>query len=97
MQAGEKVLLVDIRDEASRDRFGAIDGPTLQYPLYRLHALHFELPKNRFLVFYDISGKQAPSACQYLLVYYFDPNNITWLKGGIEAWKNQGLPVKQTD
>ena len=87
-------MLVDIRDEMSREKFGVIDAPTLQYPLYRLHALHFELPKNRLLVFYDIRGKQAPNACRYLLAYFFDPDNITWLKGGIENWKTSGLPVR---
>ncbi|KPJ78431.1 MAG: hypothetical protein AMJ54_03550 [Deltaproteobacteria bacterium SG8_13] len=97
IQSGERILLIDIRDDLSRKKFGVIDGPTLHYPLYRLHALHFELPKNRLLVFYDIRGKQAPNACRYLLSYFFDPNNITWLEGGVEAWKNQGLQVKQPD
>ena len=97
IQSGDKLMLVDIRDAPSRKKFGKIDGPSLQYPLYRLHALHFELPKNRILVFYDIRGKQAPNACRYLLAYFFDPNRITWLKGGIEAWTRQGLPVKAVD
>lgn len=94
MKAGQKLLLVDIRDSGSRKKFGDIDGPTLDYPLYRLHALNYELPKDKLLVFYDIRGKQSPSACRYLLLYYFSPEMITYLKGGIEAWKENGLPMK---
>ncbi len=93
LNGGEQVLLIDIRDKDSQKEFGAIPGKTLHYPFYRLHRLYKELPPNKKMVVYDISGKQAPVAIQYLLSVYFDPGNVTWLTGGIMNWKNSGYPV----
>jgi len=91
LAGSEGVFLLDIRDDNSRAQFGAIPGKTLHYPLFRLHKLYSELPRNRNLVVYDIRGKQAPIAFQYLLTVHFDPAMITWLDGGVENWKKSGF------
>ena len=93
LKTDERYILVDIRDEKSRKKQGAIDGPTLQFPVYRLHLDYNDLPEDKILVLYDIRNKQAPSAIRYLLKKRFYFINLTYLKGGIMAWKDQGLPM----
>jgi rhodanese-related sulfurtransferase len=90
----KRIVLVDVRDEKSIEKFGEIKGNTVHCPLFRLHSLYQELPKNRFLVIYDIKGIQAPIATRLLLMKSFDPEKITWLAGGIQAW-NQTYPPAQ--
>jgi rhodanese-related sulfurtransferase len=88
-----RYLLVDIRDDKSRQKFGLIEGPTEVLPLHRFHRDSAMLPDDKILVIYDIRAKQAPAAIRHLLEkkYYFI--NLTYLKGGISAWKKEGLPV----
>lgn len=92
LQNKEKVILVDIRDENTRKKSGIISGVTIHLPLYRLHSLYSELPKNKLLVVYDSKGKQSAIACRYLYKRHF--NNVTWLEGGLEAWGKEKLPVE---
>ncbi|MBW1643228.1 MAG: hypothetical protein JRJ76_10355 [Deltaproteobacteria bacterium] len=92
LQNKEEIILVDIRDEASRKKLGSISGVTIHLPLHRLHKLYSELPRNKLLVVYDIKGAQAHTACRYLFIRHFD--KVTWLKGGIEAWAQEKLPVE---
>ncbi len=89
----ERYVLVDIRDEKSRSKIGSIEGPTLKAPVYRLHLDHNTLPEDKILVLYDIRAKQAPAAIRYLLKKRFYFINLTYLKGGITAWKAEGLPL----
>ncbi|MDJ0722972.1 MAG: rhodanese-like domain-containing protein [Desulfobacterales bacterium] len=93
LKTDERYILVDIRDDKSRKKLGSIDGPTLQFPVYRLHMDHDGLPEDKILVLYDIRAKQAPSAIRYLLKKRFYFINLTYLKGGITAWKEAGLPM----
>ncbi len=88
----EEIVLVDIRDEATRKKFGSISGVTIHLPLYRLHNLYSELPKNKLLVVYDSNGQQSSTACRYLFKRNFD--QVTWLEGGIEAWLKKKLPLE---
>jgi rhodanese-related sulfurtransferase len=94
LQTDPRYILVDIRDEKSRAKTGIIAGPTKRLSLYRFHRDYEQLPDDRVLVIYDIRAKQAPAAIRYLLEqkYYFP--NLVYLKGGISAWKKEGLPVK---
>ena len=93
LKSDERYVLVDIRDEKSRKKLGAIEGPTLKFPVYRLHLDYGNLPENKILVLYDIRSKQAPSAIRYLLKKRFYFINLTYLKGGVTAWKDAGLPM----
>jgi rhodanese-related sulfurtransferase len=95
LQEDSALVLVDIRDEASKKKFGKFDAPALSIPLYRLHQELNTLPKNKKLVLCDIKAKQAPSACRYLMDKRFPITRITYLKGGFLAWKEQGLPTKE--
>ncbi len=93
LKSDQRYILVDIRDETSRGKLGSIEGPTLRFPVYRLHMDYNGLPEDKILVLYDIRAKQAPAAIRYLLkkrVYFI---NLTYLEGGISTWKEQGLPM----
>lgn len=92
LQNKEEIILIDIRDEATRKKLGKISGVTIHLPLYRLHNLYRELPRNKLLVVYDSKGQQSSTACRYLFIRHFD--KVTWLKGGIEAWSQEKLPVE---
>jgi rhodanese-related sulfurtransferase len=92
LQNKEEIILVDIRDEATRKQQGKISGVTIHLPLYRLHNLYRELPKNKLLVVYDSRGQQSSTACRYLFKRHFD--RVTWLKGGIKAWTQDKLPLE---
>ena len=93
LKTDERYILVDIRDEKSRKKLGSIAGPALQFPVYRLHMDYNDLPEDKILVFYDIRAKQAPAVVRYLLKKRFYFINLTYLKGGLTAWKAEGLPV----
>jgi len=94
LRSDPRYLLVDIRDNKSRQKDGLIDGPTEVLPLYQFHTDFAQLPDDKVLVMVDIRAKQAPAAIRYLLEkkYYF--THLTYLKGGISAWISEGLPVK---
>ena len=94
LQEGMPIVLVDIRDEESKEKHGMIDGQVLSVPLYRLHNEYQSLPKNKLLVICDIAAKQAPSACRFLMDHRYPITRITYLKGGFMAWKEQGLPTR---
>ena len=80
--------------ERLADGFGLIEGPTETLPLYRFHRDFEQLPDDKVLVIYDIRAKQAPAAIRYLLEQKFYFINLTYLEGGISAWKKEGLPVQ---
>jgi len=88
-----ETILVDIRGEPSKKKFGRIDAFTIDYPVYRLNKLISELPKYKTLVLYDIRGKQAPMATRYLKHFIFKPDRVYYLKGGVESWKKAGYSV----
>ena len=94
LASNPRYVLVDIRDDQTRHKDGIIAGPTEVLPLYRFHTEYDQLPDDRILVVYDINAHQAPAAIRYLLEqkYYF--TRLTYLAGGLSAWKREGLPVK---
>ena len=93
LSTDKNAILVDIRGEASIKKFGRIGAFTIDYPIYRLNKLMSELPKHKFLVLYDIRGKQAPIAAKYLKHFIFKPERVRHLNGGIESWKKAGFDV----
>ena len=93
LSTDKETILVDIRDEPSKKKFGRIDAFTIDYPIYRLNKLMSELPKHKSLVLYDIRGKQAPIATRYLKHFIFNPERVRYLIGGIESWQKAGFKV----
>ncbi len=93
LKTDKRYVLVDIRDDKSRKKLGMIDGPTLYFPVYRMHLDYKNLPTDKILVFYDIRAKQSPPTIRYLLKKRFPFTKMTFLQGGITAWKAQKLPI----
>ena len=93
LSTDKNAILVDIRDEPSKKKFGRIGAFTIDYPIYRLNKLMSELPKHKSMVLYDIRGKQAPIATRYLKHFIFQPERVRYLKGGIESWQKAGFDV----
>ncbi len=91
-------VLVDLRDNAERDRHGVIPGS--------VHALYKDLDENirpggmlyelatatgRALVFYCAYGERSAMAVQAARECGLD--NSKHLKGGIDAWKKDNAPI----
>jgi len=94
LRTDDMYVLVDIRDDKSRESTGSIEGPELVLPLYRLHLDLQDLPTDKILVIYDIKAKQAPSAVRFLMKNGFYFSNLTYLEGGFTAWKRLELPTE---
>lgn len=62
-------------------------------PLLFLDARYVELPKDRKIVITDWAMKQSPVAAKFLKKKGCPVLGI--LKGGIERWKEEGLPVEE--
>lgn len=64
-------------------------------PLIHLSDRRAEIPKDSRIIITDWAMKQAPVAAKFLISKGY--NVIGVLKGGIERWKHEGLPVKQRE
>lgn len=90
MLAGEKVLLVDVRnpDEVAR---GFIHGAKL-IPLHLIPVNVDALQGDQALVFYCHSGMRSAQACAFMANK--GRANIFNLQGGILAWGKAGYPFE---
>lgn len=92
MNAGEAVL-IDVReqDEHERERIGG----SMLLPLSRFGAAQaaaFAKPGQR-IVFHCKGGKRSADACRLAASLAGPDRAVYSLAGGIEGWKNAGLPV----
>lgn len=89
--SGEAVL-IDVRQE---DEFKEEHiAYALSFPLAQIDHLfdHLQFPSERKIIFQCLRGKRGEQACAVVKHNPHHPHvyNIT---GGIDAWKNDGLPV----
>jgi len=85
MSAGEKLNLVDVREEAENAEFN-IGGVLI--PLGRIKNMEIdelESLKDKEVIFYCRSGNRSGQACQILEMLGF--TNTKNLEGGMLAWK----------
>lgn len=90
----EKAVLLDVREGgeyASESIPGAKNLPLSQVTIDEAHLPEH---RNKTLVIHCQSGRRSMLACEKL---HNDgaPYDIYNLEGGIVAWKNEGLPIKQ--
>lgn len=90
MQSGEHMILVDVREEYEHEEFsiGGINIPVTDIPE---QAERLQDYGNVDLVLYCRSGNRSGMA-QKILAVQFDMHNTINLKGGMNAWKEAGLP-----
>jgi len=86
----DSVLLVDVReaDEYASER---IDGAIL-VPLSKFDPSQIHNSADRQVVLYCRSGNRSHRAAEKLLAA--GHAEVTHLKGGIMAWRSQGMPIK---
>jgi rhodanese-related sulfurtransferase len=85
-----KPLLLDVR-QPEEYRSGHIHGAKL-IPLNQLMQHQKELPRERPIICVCHSGNRSRTATRQLVAAGFSAAN---LKGGMNAWKRAGLPIKK--
>lgn len=88
----EDVLLIDVR-ERHEHLAQSIEGDLL-IPLSSFSAADVPATKGKKIVFYCRSGIRSKTACR-LCSTERPKEEIYNLEGGINKWKNQGLPCLQ--
>ena len=85
------VFILDVRTPQEVKVDGKIKGSVL-IPLYELSKKVNQIPKDKKIIVYCRSGNRSVSASRFLSSLGYEVCN---LEGGINAWKEEGLPVKQ--
>jgi hydroxyacylglutathione hydrolase len=86
-----EVLVLDVRGKSEVEEFRIPGTRHIPYGLLRRHL--DELPRETPIVTQCASGMRSQIAASYLRQQGF--NNVTHLKGGIDAWKAAGLPIEK--
>jgi rhodanese-related sulfurtransferase len=90
----DKIVLIDVRTPQEYKEDGHIKGAIL-IPVDQLHEKVDELRKyknDKILMVYCRSGNRSVLASRFLSGLGFKVYNI---KGGINKWKEEGLPVEK--
>lgn len=91
MQAGEELLLLDVRTSQEYAYDGHVAGSRL-LPLNMLMQRSGELPKEATIICICRSGNRSQAACEQLAAMGFD--DVTNLTGGMFGWRRAGLPME---
>ncbi|WP_293447507.1 rhodanese-like domain-containing protein [Persephonella sp.] len=86
----DRIILLDVRTPEEVKTDGKIPGSVL-IPLDQLPNKIDRLDKNKKIFVYCRSGTRSVSASRLLSSLGFKVYNI---KGGINSWKSEGLPVE---
>lgn len=92
LRSGKRPLVLDVRQK-DEYRSGHIAGAKL-IPLNELGARLKELPQSREIVCVCASGNRSSSATRMLTRASYNAINM---KGGMSAWRREGLAVKKGD
>ena len=91
MEAGEDIVLVDVRSPMEYQYDGHVNGARL-LPLQALSGRVNELPKDQTIVCICRSGNRSYFACEQLASAGFD--NVVNVSNGMMGWKMAGYPVQ---
>ena len=92
VQAGESVIIVDVREDFERVQSGFLEG-ALHIPLRELSTRWEELKEANEIVCYCAAGARSYNAA--MLLRDNGLFNATSLEGGIAAWKAISAPVSR--
>ena len=87
MEAGEDVLLVDVREGFERDIADLPDFRQIHIPVADFVERVEELDATREIVLYCRSGQRSGMAAQYLAGLGYP--NVWNLQGGVLAWREE--------
>jgi len=90
----EDFYILDVRPLNFKLNSSFIEGSFL-CPLVFLADRYKEIPKGRQIVVTDWAMKQSPIAAKYLSIKGYPISGV--LKGGIERWESEKLPVEQRE
>lgn len=90
----EGALLLDVREQDEIQQKAFVHDEVLNIPFSIFDKNYGELPKDRKIVVACHLGIRSLRVAQFLVIQGLDDANIFSLEGGIEAWKQAGLPVK---
>lgn len=90
----ESALLLDVREQDEIQQKAFVHDEVLNIPFSIFDENYGELPKDRKIVVACHLGIRSLRVAQFLVIQGWDEANIFSLEGGIEAWKQAGLPVK---
>ncbi len=90
----EGALLLDVREQDEIQQKAFVHTEVLNIPFSIFDENYGELPKDRKIVVACHLGIRSLRVAQFLVIQGWDEANIFSLEGGIEAWKQAGLPVK---
>jgi len=82
-------LILDVRTKEEFDG-EHLESATL-IPVDELEARLGELPKNKPIIVYCMSGRRSTKASEILINNHFSP--VYNMTGGIEQWKKEGYPL----
>jgi len=88
------LYILDVRPLNFKRDTTFIKGSSL-CPLLFLADRYTEIPRERGIVITDWAMKQSPTAAKFLTSKGY--NIVGVLKGGIERWKEENLPVEQRE
>ena len=89
MDAGEDIVLLDIRSEAEL-RQGILPG-SKHLPMHLIPLKIQDLPKDKDVVLYCRSGARSYHACAFLAQQGVE--NVINLRGGILDWARNGFEI----
>lgn len=90
----ESLYILDVRPKDYKRDTSFIKG-SLLCPLVYLADRYMEIPQARQIVITDWAMKQAPVAAKFLIKKGYPVFGV--LKGGIERWKSENLPVEERE
>jgi len=91
LEAGEDLMIVDLRSHAARQHEPGIPG-SVPLSLEELSARHQDLPRDRDVILYCDCPRDAASVQGTLLLRKLGFARVWLLAGGIEAWR--GIAVE---
>jgi membrane protein DedA with SNARE-associated domain/rhodanese-related sulfurtransferase len=95
LDAGEDVLVVDVRDRLDFEAEPAIIPGALHLTTEELERRHREIPRERDIVLYCTCPSEASSARIALLLRRRGIERVRPLAGGFRAWRDHGYPMLQ--
>ena len=92
-EAGEDLLVVDLRSAADLHNDPFIIKGALHVHLHELELRHVEIPRDRDVILYCSCPNEVTSARMALLLHKRGITRVRPLGGGINAWRKRNYPL----
>ena len=93
LDAGEDVLVVDVRDQLDFETEPSIIPGALHITIEELDQRHREIPRERDIILYCTCPNEQTSARVALLLRRRGIERVRPLAGGYRAWRDRGYPM----